>query len=278
MSEINLENGVLVIKTPYSPDFVATLKTIPAADRRYNPSNRTWEVDPKHGAKVQGWIAQYFREHVILPATSKVKAAKETRILEVRYIGACKDRFDGADRTAFGWSGGNWNVIFPEQVLRGWFNAEQSPDEQPTFYAALAIKNDATAEEIKAAYRRMAKQWHPDVCKEPNAAEQFKSIKYAYDILSESIKRAKYDAGLALEASLNSKEAHRAAKQMAGYSAGTEYRPPLRCGFIMAEGVEKLGRFNVKSILQWQDIVNNRGQTLVTSWPMGAESFVETWS
>jgi len=55
------------------------------------------------------------------------------------------------------------------------------------------------------------------------------------------------------------------------------YRSPLRCGWIMAEGINKLGRFEVKTILQWLDLVNEEGKTLVASWRMGDDKPTEKW-
>lgn len=42
----------------------------------------------------------------------------------------------------------------------------------------------------------------------------------------------------------------------------SEYSPPLRCGYVMAEGVDRLGRFVVSKILEWQDITNEQGEVL----------------
>jgi hypothetical protein len=116
-----------------------------------------------------------------------------TFVMELkRYIPANDRRWDNPNK--------RWNVVFPEQVLRMWFDAPQDPSEQPTLYSVLGIKRDATADELKAGHRRMVFQWHPDRCKEPNAQEQFMAVQHAYEVLSKS--RDRYDAGLALEASL----------------------------------------------------------------------------
>lgn len=62
-------------------------------------------------------------------------------------------------------------------------------------YTTLGVGRDATAEEIKKAYRRLARQLHPDVNPGPEAAEQFKQVSRAYDVLSNSEKRRVYDLG-----------------------------------------------------------------------------------
>jgi len=62
------------------------------------------------------------------------------------------------------------------------------------YYEVLGLSKSATAEEIKKAYRQKAKKFHPDVNKEDeNAAEKFKEVAEAYEILSDSQKRAAYD-------------------------------------------------------------------------------------
>ncbi|MFG0213050.1 molecular chaperone DnaJ [Brevibacillus porteri] len=60
-------------------------------------------------------------------------------------------------------------------------------------YEVLGVAKDADADEIKKAYRKLARQYHPDVNKEADAEEKFKEVKDAYDVLSEPQKRAQYD-------------------------------------------------------------------------------------
>src|SRR3954469_1415668 len=61
------------------------------------------------------------------------------------------------------------------------------------YYEVLGISNSASKDEIKKAYRKLSKKYHPDVNKEPDAAEKFKEIKEAYEVLSDDQKRAHYD-------------------------------------------------------------------------------------
>ena len=61
------------------------------------------------------------------------------------------------------------------------------------FYEVLGISKTANADEIKRAYRKKAKQYHPDICKEPDAEEKFKEVQEAYEVLSDDNKRAAYD-------------------------------------------------------------------------------------
>lgn len=61
------------------------------------------------------------------------------------------------------------------------------------YYETLGVSRDADKEEIKQAYRRLARKYHPDVNKEPGAEERFKEINRAYEVLSEPEMRARYD-------------------------------------------------------------------------------------
>lgn len=61
------------------------------------------------------------------------------------------------------------------------------------YYETLGVNKNASDEEIKRAFRKLAKQYHPDVNKEPGAAEKFKEIGEAYAVLSDPSKRKTYD-------------------------------------------------------------------------------------
>jgi len=62
------------------------------------------------------------------------------------------------------------------------------------YYAILGVPRNATLEQIKEAYRRLAKEYHPDKNPSPEAEERFKLINEAYQVLSDPAKRAEYDA------------------------------------------------------------------------------------
>lgn len=64
---------------------------------------------------------------------------------------------------------------------------------QRDFYEILGVKRNATQDEIRVAYRKLARRYHPDVNKEPDAQAKFTEIQEAYDILSDEEKRKLYD-------------------------------------------------------------------------------------
>lgn len=264
-TQINVRGDMLEFKSPYNADLVAAMKlAIPGPARQWDNAAKVWLVTPEYGATLSMLAGMYLGEVVEVPALNYAPRI-EVKILDVRYIGACKER--GGGRAAFGWSENSWNVVFSEPVLREYFGLDSKPSDSATLYETLGVKSDIAPVEIKKAYYRMVKQWHPDVCHEPNAAEQFKLIQHAYEILNDSIKRAKYDAGLKLMLMDKTEDIS---------LAMNEWRAPLRCGVITCEAERAVNRWNVKKILDWQDIVRD-GKTLVTSWTAGADTFTEAW-
>jgi curved DNA-binding protein len=75
------------------------------------------------------------------------------------------------------------------------------------YYRTLGVERGASAADIKKAYRRLARKYHPDVSKEKDAEERFKDVGEAYDVLSDEEKRAAYD-------------------RLGHYRPGEDFRPP----------------------------------------------------
>ena len=68
------------------------------------------------------------------------------------------------------------------------------PGTDHDFYAILGIDHSATAEEIKKAYRKLARKWHPDTNPSLEAEHQFKLISQAYETLSDEDRRSEFNA------------------------------------------------------------------------------------
>jgi curved DNA-binding protein len=94
------------------------------------------------------------------------------------------------------------------------------------YYKILGLERAATAEQVKTAYRRQARKYHPDVSKEKNAEERFKEVQEAYEVLKDPEKRAAYDQ-------LGSE-----------WKSGQQFRPPpdWGSGFEFSGAPERGGR------------------------------------
>ncbi|TAL63300.1 MAG: J domain-containing protein, partial [Legionella sp.] len=61
------------------------------------------------------------------------------------------------------------------------------------YYKIMGVSQDASEKDIKTAYRKLARKYHPDISKESNAEERFKEMGEAYEVLRDPKKRAEYD-------------------------------------------------------------------------------------
>jgi curved DNA-binding protein len=97
--------------------------------------------------------------------------------------------------------------------------------EYRDYYKILGLERTASADQVKTAYRRLARKYHPDVSKEKNAEEHFKEVQEAYEVLKDTEKRAAYDQ-------LGSE-----------WQSGQQFRPPpdWGSGYEFSGGAERGG-------------------------------------
>ena len=102
------------------------------------------------------------------------------------------------------------------------------------YYAILGVKRDASTDDIKTAYRRLARKYHPDVSKEKDAEEKFKEMAEAYETLRDPEKRGAYD-------------------QLGSHAPGQEFHPPPDWGQRFAQGQGGLDDIDLSSLFAGLD-------------------------
>jgi hypothetical protein len=250
----------------------ALKEAIPPSEITWHKTQKVWLVSPGEIDKAIQAINQHTGQTITLPIEKPTipQVMEKTFILE--YLGATKDR--GKTKSAYGSVNGQWASEFPEDVLLSFFEKRELGESLgglQTLYQVLCVVESSTPEQIKSAYRRLARQWHPDVCREENATEMFRKIDEAYKTLSNPEQKKRYDAGLYFERQGYQEQSRVTTRNQYGY------RSPLRCGQITAKGTVRLMRFVVQEILKWDDVTNREGKVMSSSWPKGAETFQVLW-
>jgi hypothetical protein len=273
---IGICGGDYSVKFPFDRAFLDRFKSqLPRNSFRWEPLQKLWVVAPGAIKQAQELLQDHFQVSVTIPELSTAPTVPIEKTFTLEYLGACKDR--GGYHSAYGSVNGQWVTEFPEEVLKEFFEGKQgeiqhTPNASQTLYQVLLVQESVTDHEIKSAYRRLARQWHPDVCREDNAAEMFRKINEAYELLMDSQKRAKYDAGLYFERQDGEKSRGR------DYSIKVYgYRSPLRCGLVTAMGTVKLGRFVISKILKWEDVTDGAGRVMAASWDASRNEIVIMW-
>lgn len=259
---VTAENGGLKVITPYSSQFVNDLKLeIPATSRKWDANSKAWLVSKQYAAVLKQIIDRAYGCDVTMPTV----IAADEEIFEITfqadYVANCKNEASSVH------CNGGWNAKIPEKVLRAWFK-QVDATATATLYGVLGVDKDAADLDIKKAYKRAARQWHPDVCREENARDMFEAVKNAYNILSSALGRVKYNAGLLFEQmAKGSGHAHYKTKY-------TTFTPMLRCGMLKVRAKRELGVLVVEEIIEWNDIENETGQIMVSFWATDSWSVV----
>ncbi len=301
----------VVLDTPYSQNFVSDFKNqVPAYQRRYIPAYKKWVFDAEHLDWCKQAMRREFNECQFTQPDQREHITFQTRML-VQYIGRVKD-----NQIARGWIANStdygawltakydydkydyeWCVSFTEQTLRQWFEPFTHdipiPQNQPTpptqrssiptnYYARLGLKPPVGPDQIKVAYRKQARQWHPDLNQDPDASQWMTAINEAYKILNDPNAQRVYDAEQiklqaaekqgALFAKLAGAERAKPKESKSFDNTQYGYAPPLRCGIITAQ-FELKAHLECLSISAWDDDVNSQGQVRVATWKRGDTMF-----
>jgi curved DNA-binding protein len=122
------------------------------------------------------------------------------------------------------------------------------------YYAILGVKKDAGADDIKNAYRRLARKYHPDVSKEKDAEEKFKEMSEAYETLKDPEKRAAYD-------------------RLGAHAPGQEFRPPPDWGSQYANGQGAFDDIDLSDLFAGLGARAGRDRTRGADQPMAGSDY-----
>lgn len=269
------------------------LERLHAFTAKWDIAKETYTIPLVHLAAIE---AELRRTHNVF-LHNAVAVPAEPVVLRVEYIGACKRRQQqqrhpfwnsppcrncggtGTDpilrsrcRHCFGtgnnagvtgprstepisyataWVNNGWNCLFPEKVLREFFPVVERFDGD--FFKALLKGSDLSKE-----YKKLARQFHPDVNRKRDAHEMFVKLKEAYTTLQDPMRRKRYEAGLRF--------------QVDQQEVDVGFRIPRSCGDVVveADGVENFDawkdKITVKKIISWNDVVDEKGRVMCSSF------------
>lgn len=263
---ITKQGNLLLVNSPYNADFVSLLKEkVSANDRKWDGASKVWRVKASYLDTLKS-IGELYYDHVEV-IHDRAATLKPTRqVILCEYLGRCKsDDFSVAYANCF--VNGSWSIRVSEKVLRAYFegfneSAQPTQKQDSTLYGLLGAKPVSSVDELKRAYLRAAKVWHPDRNSDPDAADMFRKVKLAWDTLSNPAIRAKYDAGLKL---MQKQEQPDASWKSANLSTVSDYgyRAPAMCGLVDCE-IEQGIKQTMSKIYDWKDDTRTFGNiTLV---------------
>lgn len=260
MATLTKQGSVVRVATPYNQEFVNLLKEkVPYAARSWQKPY--WMIDAKYLDTVKSLAELYFDFVDVVHDKAQAKQTRETILIE--YLGRCKtDDWNIAYANAQ--VNGSWNVRVSETVLRAYFeNASHTEaPTQTTLYHLLGAKLTASQDELKSAFKRAARTWHPDLNKDPDAAEMFRKVKEAFDLLENPVKRAKYDAGLKLQAA--HEQVNVPSWKQANLTTHSDYgyRAPATSGIVDCE-IENGVKRTITKIHDWKDDTRKIGNIIL---------------
>lgn len=297
--------GVIELRTPYDRQFLDALKSqIDEYARRWDAANKVWRFDDSQMLTLEALCEKHFGVKPTKSGLSAPNFQMGDRVL-AEYVG----RSTGG-KPARVFVAGEFSFLLTEQAIRQYFHlANQTPQPQPVGatstvtpapqrtipdnpYDLLVVTTTATTAEIEQAYRRMARQWHPDVCHEPDAADWFHAITAAKQQLLDSSLRRQLDGALRMKSLLGAQI--KAVKTTTPTPTRTEpakwsadwltqnantpsFAPPLRCGWITPAAFTCGAYVKINQIKLWADDIDTQGRTRVAYWDQTSKTIRTDW-
>lgn len=280
-------NATSIIITPdgYNQQFINRIKAnVPSHLRVWDHSHKRWIFHPTtyriisnmlENLRQMGFNVIIEQAEFFANASNYVPVIKE-ETLDIHYIGRVYRR-NNSEESAYGWYNDGWNVVFINNALQDYFKVSTTSVDATNYYNALIVNETATHDQIKRAYRVVVKQWHPDICSEPNAREQFEIIQKAYETLISPDKRARYDLGLKLERDFNLLASKGKINNTNYDTNEVVFNPMIKCGRFTVRSERIIGRVYVHQILDIDSITNASGQVMTTTWKEGDSVFTTRW-
>lgn len=170
---------------------------------------------------------------------------------------------------ASAWVDGGWNCILPERALKEFFG-EPAKAFDGNFHRVLLESTD-----VAKAYKRLARQFHPDLNKAKDATEQFRRLRQAFDDLKDPLRKKRYEAGLKFQTSALTKAEQvvfRVPKSNGRVVVlGTWNEPYRGASKYGGAGVRDQRVLTVSKILSWSDIFDDRGRVMCSTWSGGSD-------
>lgn len=259
------------LKSTYDAGFVEQLKlSIPARLRAWNPNRKIWSIDQTALLKLRQLLQQFGYQVTVhnAPFVQNWKPAVEN--IRVNYLGDVRTRIGGGVYASGLDERGEWLYRFSLPSIQNWLAgmaAKQAPESTPltagTYYEILDVTESASDAELKAAWRRALKRYHPDINQSQDANEVMIVVSESYRVLSDPKLRRRYDAG------------RRLSKQAGPQQSRAQHSDPdiqlaipdrWRCGYMRVLCVHDFKLVEVNEILSFQDIIDNQGRRMTARW------------
>ena len=252
-------DNILEVKFPRFPNIniINKIKALPYDKRAWSREEDCWKIDASlvdSLSDILGFSVKVER--------NKLGSENQRTTLDLHFISQPIRRV-GGDVYSCGFHDQKFIAVLELSVLEEWYKWRPC---DVTLYTSLCIERTASQDEIKKAYRRVARQWHPDVVGESEkevAHNMFIMINRAYEILSNDIKRRKYDAALLMLPKPDKEE------QPMRFL-------PYRCGRLVCDA-EVSAKIKVTKIYKWDDITNDQGQIMCATWKKGDATYETIW-